>query len=272
MKMLGIRKNIIAMIIVALAGFTFIVPAQADRADRGDRDQGYSRYDRSNDRDSNRREYLSREQRLETRQPSTFDRSRFAERETKAPRGYVLDQKYHHDRYYPPAGYLAPRLPERYTVLEHHRTRYFYDAGIWYRRSASGFLVVRPPIGVGIRVLPPYYTVLWVGSVPYYYANGIYYVWYPAEQAYIVSSPPPESATSDKPTAPERLYIYPKNGQSEKQQAKDEYECHTWALGKTGFDPTRAGGNVPEADYFTKRSDYNRASKACLEARGYSVK
>lgn len=35
------------------------------------------------------------------------------------------------------------------------------------------------------------------------------------------------------------LYIYPKNGQSEKQQKRDRYECHVWAADQTGFDPSK---------------------------------
>ncbi|MGH7925159.1 MAG: glycine zipper family protein [Candidatus Binatus sp.] len=35
------------------------------------------------------------------------------------------------------------------------------------------------------------------------------------------------------------LYIYPSKGQSQAQQDKDRYECHTWAVQQTGFDPSR---------------------------------
>ena len=35
------------------------------------------------------------------------------------------------------------------------------------------------------------------------------------------------------------LFIYPSQGQSEEQQSRDRYECHTWASQQTGFDPTR---------------------------------
>ncbi len=35
------------------------------------------------------------------------------------------------------------------------------------------------------------------------------------------------------------LYIYPSKGQSQAQQDKDRYECHTWAVKQTGFDPSR---------------------------------
>jgi hypothetical protein len=34
--------------------------------------------------------------------------------------------------------------------------------------------------------------------------------------------------------------IYPAKGQSAKQQDQDRYECHTWARGQSGFDPTQA--------------------------------
>jgi len=32
--------------------------------------------------------------------------------------------------------------------------------------------------------------------------------------------------------------IYPAKGQSQTQQDKDRYECHTWAVKQTGFDPS----------------------------------
>ena len=33
--------------------------------------------------------------------------------------------------------------------------------------------------------------------------------------------------------------VYPAKGQSPDQQKKDEYECHQWAVQKTGYDPTK---------------------------------
>ena len=35
-----------------------------------------------------------------------------------------------------------------------------------------------------------------------------------------------------------QTFIYPKNNQSQAQQDKDRYECHTWAVQQTGFDPS----------------------------------
>jgi len=42
------------------------------------------------------------------------------------------------------------------------------------------------------------------------------------------------------PTAQgEDMYVYPKQGQDKAQQDKDTYECHSWAVQQTGFDPTK---------------------------------
>jgi len=41
------------------------------------------------------------------------------------------------------------------------------------------------------------------------------------------------------------LMIYPKKGQSEEKQSKDKYECHTWAVQQTGFDPMKAQSAPP---------------------------
>ena len=185
--------------------------------------------------------------------------------------GYVLDKKHRHDHYYPPRGYHVPSLPRGYRKVPYRGKPYYYYHGTWYLYSGTRFVVVLPPIGVTVPILPPYYTTIWVGSVPYYYANGIYYVWRPAERVYVVTNPPSESEVSEEAERPQELFVYPKQGQSEQRQASDRFQCHQWAVDQTGFDPTRAGGNVAESEYYDKRSDYQRAMKACLEARGYSV-
>ena len=68
--------------------------------------------------------------------------------------------------------------------------------------------------------------------------------------------------------APAELMVYPKNGQSQNQQITDRYQCYRWAVSQLGYDPTSAGGGKVRRDL----TDYNRAQKACLVARGYSVK
>ena len=36
------------------------------------------------------------------------------------------------------------------------------------------------------------------------------------------------------------MFIYPAKGQNQAQQDKDRYECHSWAVQQTGFDPSKA--------------------------------
>jgi hypothetical protein len=115
---------------------------------------------------------------------------------------------------------------------------------------------------------------MWAG-VPYYYADDAYYAWRPAMHEYEVVAPPAgieDNGTATTTPSANELFIYPKNGQSAEQQARDRYECYRSAVLATGFDPTVTGGGVPPDTTASKRSDYLRAEGACLDARGYSVK
>ena len=42
-----------------------------------------------------------------------------------------------------------------------------------------------------------------------------------------------------------QLYIYPLKQRSSQQQDRDRYECHSWAVQETGYDPSRAYANNP---------------------------
>ena len=39
------------------------------------------------------------------------------------------------------------------------------------------------------------------------------------------------------------IMVYPAKGQSNEQLSKDRYECHTWAVKQSGFDPSNAQAN-----------------------------
>jgi hypothetical protein len=54
-------------------------------------------------------------------------------------------------------------------------------------------------------------------------------------------------------------YIYPTKGQSQEQQDRGRYECHSWAVKQTGFDPSR-----PQ----TAASDAHPASNQPCHRRG----
>jgi hypothetical protein len=188
--------------------------------------------------------------------------------------GQVLDSRYNHGRYYPPMGTVRPVLPEGYRPYYRGGNRYYFSGGIWYAPRGPGFVVIAPPPGLVISVLPPYYSTVWFGGVPYYYADNVYYSWQPDQNGYAVVDPPDNSDAPSPPPAPETaqddLMIYPKDGQSKEQQAADQFECHNWARGQTGFDPTQPGGGV-SGDPDAARSNYNRAISACMQGRGYQV-
>lgn len=70
-----------------------------------------------------------------------------------------------------------------------------------------------------------------------------------------VPAPPPAAVPPAGGPQP-RIFMYPKNGQSEQQQVIDWRECQQWAS------QNGVAANTP---------DYHRALVACLTGRGYSV-
>jgi hypothetical protein len=124
-------------------------------------------------------------------------------------------------------------------------------------------------IGLYFATLPFYYSTLWADGVPYYYADDNYFQWDSTVGQYQTVDPPVEVKRQAATMSPD-LIAYPKNGQTETQQASDKSECRNWAVAQSGFDPsqsTTAGATSGS----TKRSDYMRAQAACLDGRGYSV-
>jgi hypothetical protein len=61
-----------------------------------------------------------------------------------------------------------------------------------------------------------------------------------ALSACVVAPPREEPAPMPPPPPPiPQLYVYPNNGQSSDQQDRDRYECNSWAVKQTGFDPSQ---------------------------------
>ncbi len=186
-----------------------------------------------------------------------------------------LDSRFSHNHYYFDRGYSLHRPPPGGRELHgHDGDRYRFQGGNWYRWRSGAWIVWGAPIGMFVPVLPPYYTTVWWRGVPYYYANDTYYLWDDDQDKYEVVAPPDgiEASGSTQPPPSGQLFVYPKTGQSPQQQDLDRYECHSWAVSKSGFDPTLSGGGVAPETAVEKRNDYFRAEVACLEGRGYSVK
>ena len=108
-----------------------------------------------------------------------------------------------------------------------------------------------------------------------------YYQWNNNAAEYETVQPPPGLVDQVQTQAPamRELFIYPKAGQSNEQLARDREDCHRWAVGQSGFDPTATGASSasppansePAGPSTTKRADYLRAEGACLTGRNYSV-
>jgi hypothetical protein len=58
-------------------------------------------------------------------------------------------------------------------------------------------------------------------------------------------TPPPRTYAVPAPP-PQRVFVYPANGQSPEQTDRDRYECHIWAVQQTGVDPSRADASAYE--------------------------
>jgi hypothetical protein len=168
---------------------------------------------------------------------------------------------------------------------------HYWDGGYWggifwpHCYFSPGFAWFLP-------LLPLGYATYWWGGAPYYYYNSLYYTWNPGYNGYVVTDPPPAGTDSgdgdasqygnadalqDSGAAPVPragaqnggagdVYVYPRNGQNDQQTSNDRYECHSWAVNQTGFDPTRA------AQQSGTSVDYRRAMIACLDARGYTAR
>ena len=46
-------------------------------------------------------------------------------------------------------------------------------------------------------------------------------------------------------SAQAQQFVYPKNNQTPEQQKKDEFDCHTWAVQQSGYDPIAASQTAP---------------------------
>jgi hypothetical protein len=164
----------------------------------------------------------------------------------------------------------------------------YWHGGFW----PSAYYGWNYPLFLG--VLPAVYSTYWWGGVPYYYVNNVYYTYNNAENGYVPADPPPvagdysEDVNAAAAAGPDGgnaqdavppdvaqgqadpgIIAYPRNGQSEQQQSQDQFQCHSWAKGQTGFDPTnQASSGAPQS----ARANYGRAMAACLDARGYTVR
>ncbi len=197
-------------------------------------------------------------------------------------RGHFDDHRggWHHDdwrradvpRFRPGIGISVDLLPPSPRLVIHGHDRFYFSGGVWYRPYGPRFVVIAPPLGIVIPFLPDYYETRVISGDTYYVSDGTYYHTAPSGDGYIVTTAPGGGAGNAAAAPEDKVFVYPRNGQSQKQQDKDRYECHSWAMEQSGFDPTVAHGGVSTDQVNTKSAQYHRAMEACLDGRGYTVK
>jgi hypothetical protein len=75
-----------------------------------------------------------------------------------------------------PVGYLAAVLTRDAILLSIANQQYYYDQGVYYQPSGSGYAVVSAPIGALVSFLPPGYETTTVGNDEYFYYGGTFYI------------------------------------------------------------------------------------------------
>lgn len=189
----------------------------------------------------------------------------------------------------PPIGVYVPFLPPYYTTVWVAGVPYYYanDTYYAYAGPTQGYQVMAAPgdATVASQAPPPPDASQYPppDAAPQYGAPdgappppapGATYQSPPPAPGAAYQAPPPGQAAypASPPPTSDNVFVYPRNGQSPDQQARDRYECHSWAVAQSGFNPSTAGGGVSPQDAGPLRADYNRALSACLDGRGYTVK
>ena len=275
---LSCKRGLVTLLAVALAAPVMAAPD--DRGARGDRPEPADRLGKRLERPPENRP----DNRPESRPDNRPDNRGDARRETRpspprpgapAPgRPAPPDDRRHNpvpgynQRYIPPGRVivLPPRAPP---PIMWGGVNYRHWDGNWATPGPRGWITVRPPYGIITYELPSFRTALVIGGLAYLYANGVYYR-ERTEGGYEVVPPPLTQADAPMMTSPDKVFVYPRMGQTAQQQASDEYECHRWAVTQSGFDPT--GVAIGQTVSTNGRSDYQRADAACLEGRGYTVR
>ncbi len=78
--------------------------------------------------------------------------------------------------YWHPFGYFAASLAADALYFSIANQAYYYDNGVYYEPSGSGYTAVAPPVGAVVSYLPNGYVTVPVGDVDYYYYGGAFYV------------------------------------------------------------------------------------------------
>jgi len=78
--------------------------------------------------------------------------------------------------YWHPFGFFCAALTADAIMFSWANQNYWYDNGVYYIPSGSGYTAVAPPVGAVVSYLPSGYETIPVGDDTYYYYGGTFYV------------------------------------------------------------------------------------------------
>lgn len=88
---------------------------------------------------------------------------------------YAGPRNHRHKTAYPAAGKIIRAIPSGHALVHVGPNRYYYNAGIFYRKGPKGYAVVRAPFGAVVMHLPVGYRTMMVAGVTYFFFAGVYY-------------------------------------------------------------------------------------------------
>lgn len=119
------------------------------------------------------------------------DRHRYDDNRHRGYRDHGYGSGYRHSSPRPHTTYVAKHvihhLPPRHSVIVHGHDSYHYHSGRYYRPYSSGFILVRPPIGLIVLSLPLGCRTVFSAGVTYSVFGDVYYR--PVSSGYQVVEP-----------------------------------------------------------------------------------
>jgi len=174
----------------------------------------------------------------------------------------------------PPIGLVVATLPSFATAVTGSAGLYFYANDTYYRPrpDLGGYEVVNDPVDSA-----PAGSNAPMMAAPGAPASALAV---PASAAAMTAAMAPASmaaapgsfaapAAMQMPSKSQTVSLFPNNGQTSEQQARDRYDCYRFALAQTGFDPLHPKGGAPTGS--PQEAAYDQVRTACLQGRGYTV-
>jgi hypothetical protein len=111
-------------------------------------------------------------------------------KEKKTPSKKASVQKVHSPKRVAPE---IIKLPTGHKKIVIGKANYYYNSGVFYKKSTAGYVVIKAPIGARINALPVGYITVYYHGRPYFHYYGTYYAYDDTINEYVVVEAPEEA-------------------------------------------------------------------------------